>query len=152
MSELDLRHSPLEDEHRSLDAHLGAFAGWLMPIEYTGTLTEHRAVREAVGVFDLTHLGKVLVEGDDARGLLQRVFTNDLSKVEPGGAQYNMLLNERGGIVDDLIVYRIGQHRYLVVPNAANTGMVHAALASQAQAGVDVVLRDDLCLIAPQGP
>jgi aminomethyltransferase len=152
MSEPELRHSPLEAEHRSLGAHLSGFAGWLMPIEYKGTLTEHRAVREAVGVFDLTHLGKILVEGDDALALLQLVFTNDLSKVGAGGAQYNMLLNERGGIVDDLIVYRIGEHRYLVVPNAANTGKVHAALAAQDRAGAEVVLRDDLCLIAAQGP
>jgi aminomethyltransferase len=152
MSEQTVRHSPLEAEHRRLDAHLGAFAGWLMPIEYRGTLTEHRAVREAVGLFDLTHLGKVLVEGDDALALLQRVFTNDLSKVGPGGAQYNMLLNERGGIVDDLIVYRTGERRYLVVPNAANTARVHAALLDQDRPGVDVVLRDDICLIAPQGP
>jgi aminomethyltransferase len=151
MSE-QLRHSPLEAEHRLLGAHLGAFAGWLMPIEYRGTLTEHRAVRRAVGVFDLTHLGKVMVEGDGALRLLQRVFTNDLSKVEAGGAQYNMLLNERGGIVDDLIVYRIGESRYLVVPNAANTGKVHAAMVDHAGAEADVVLRDDLCLIAPQGP
>jgi aminomethyltransferase len=147
-----LRHSPLEAEHRALGVHLGAFAGWLMPIEYHGTLAEHRAVREAVGVFDLTHLGKVLVEGDAALALLQRVFTNDVSKVGPGGAQYNMLLNERGGIVDDLIVYRIGESRYLVVPNASNTARVHAALLDQGQPGVDAVLRDDLCLIAPQGP
>ena len=76
MSDLTLRHSPLEAEHRRSGAHLGAFAGWLMPIEYRGTLTEHRAVREAVGLFDLTHLGKVLVEGDDALALLQRVFAN----------------------------------------------------------------------------
>jgi aminomethyltransferase len=152
MSDQELRHSPLEAEHRSLGAHLSGFAGWLMPIEYKGTLTEHRAVREAVGVFDLTHLGKVLVEGDEALGLLQRVFTNDLSKVEPGGAQYNMLLNDRAGIVDDLIVYRIGDQRYLVVPNAANTDKVHGALLEHRRPGVDVVLRDDLCLIAPQGP
>ncbi len=151
MSDVELRHSPLEAEHRSLGAHVGPFAGWLMPIEYKGTLTEHRAVREAVGVFDLTHLGRILVKGNGALGLMQRVFTNDLSTVEPGGAQYNMLLNDAGGIVDDLIVYRIGEHRYLVVPNAANTGKVHAALASQNQGGVDVALRDDLCLIAPQG-
>src|SRR6266550_986314 len=123
-----------------------------MPIECAGKLAEHRAVREAVGVFDLTHLGKVMVEGDEALALLQRVFTNDLIKVEPGGAQYNMLLNERGGIVDDLIVYRIGERRYLVVPNAANTAKVHAAMLEQDQPGVDVVLRDDICLIAPQGP
>jgi aminomethyltransferase len=152
MSEPVLRHSPLEGEHRSLVAHLAPFAGWLMPIEYKGTLTEHRTVRETVGVFDLTHLGKVLVEGDHALGLLQQAFTNDVSKVEPGGAQYNMLLNERGGIVDDLIVYRVGGARYLVVPNAANTIKVHDALVTRKSTDVDVVLRDDLCLIAPQGP
>jgi aminomethyltransferase len=147
-----LRHSPLETEHRALGAHLGAFAGWLMPIEYKGTLTEHRAVRAAVGVFDLTHLGKVMVEGAAALQILQTVFTNDLSKVGVGGAQYNMLLNERGGIVDDLIVYRLGEHRYLVVPNAANTARVHAALVDQRVDGAEVTLRDDICLIAPQGP
>jgi glycine cleavage system T protein (aminomethyltransferase) len=144
--------TPLESEHRSLGAHMAPFAGWLMPIEYAGTLAEHRAVREKVGLFDLTHLGKVMVEGNDALNLLQRVFTNDLPRVEVGGAQYNMLLNERGGIVDDLIVYRIGTHRYLVVPNAANTETVHRVLLERAAPGVDVVLRADLCLLAPQGP
>jgi len=146
-----LKHSPLEGEHRSLGAHLGPFAGWLMPIEYKGTLTEHRAVRTAVGLFDLTHLGKVVVEGPSAPELLQKVFTNDLAKVEPGGAQYNMLLNERGGIVDDLIVYRTGVERYLVVPNAANTAAVHQAMLD-ASGNADVTLREDLALIAPQGP
>src|SRR5438552_9307837 len=92
----DLRHGPLEDEHRSLGAKLAPFAGWLMPIEYQGTLAEHRAVREAVGLFDLTHLGKVMVEGPAALALLQRSFTNDLAKVDVGGAQYNMLLAQRG--------------------------------------------------------
>jgi aminomethyltransferase len=144
--------TPLEADHRALGAHLAPFAGWLMPIEYNGTLTEHRAVREAVGLFDLTHLGKVMVEGARSLDLLQRGLTNDLSRVEVGGAQYNMLLNERGGIVDDLIVYRIGAERYLVVPNAANTERVHKALLELGSAGVDVVLRADLCLLAPQGP
>jgi aminomethyltransferase len=144
--------TPLEPEHRALGARMAPFAGWLMPIEYRGTLAEHRAVREAVGLFDLTHLGKVMVEGAQAQGLLQRVFTNDLSRVEVGGAQYNMLLNERGGIVDDLIVYQVGEDRYLVVPNAANTARVHVALLDHAGSGVDIVLRADLCLIAPQGP
>jgi aminomethyltransferase len=124
-----------------------------MPIEYRGTLAEHRAVREAVGIFDLTHLGKVVVEGLGAADLLQRTFTNDLSKVDVGGAQYNMLLNDRGGIVDDLIVYRVGEHRYLVVPNASNTAKVHSVLLSRAGSEpVDIVLREDLALIAPQGP
>ncbi|HEV8420897.1 MAG TPA: glycine cleavage system aminomethyltransferase GcvT [Actinomycetota bacterium] len=148
----EILRTPLEPEHRALGAHLAPFAGWLMPIEYKGTLTEHRAVREAVGLFDLTHLGKVMVEGTGSLRLLQRVFTNDLSRVGVGGAQYNMLLNERGGIVDDLIVYRIGEDRYLVVPNAANTEKVHQALLDHASAGIDVVLRADLCLLAPQGP
>ncbi len=144
--------TPLAAEHRALGAHMAPFAGWLMPIEYRGTLAEHRAVREAVGLFDLTHLGKVMVEGPESMDVLQRVFTNDLSRVGVGGAQYNMLLNDRGGIVDDLIVYRILAQRYLVVPNAANTGKVHTALLDQALPRVDVVLRADLCLLAPQGP
>src|SRR5947208_2932351 len=101
----EVKHTPLEEEHRALGARLGPFAGWLMPIEYKGTLAEHRAVREAVGLFDLTHLGKVMVEGRGSLDVLQRTFTNDVSNVNVGGAQYNMVLNDRGGIVDDLIVY-----------------------------------------------
>jgi len=123
-----------------------------MPIEYEGTLAEHRAVRECVGLFDLTHLGKVIVEGPGALGLLQRVLTNDLSKVAVGAAQYNMVLNDRGGIVDDLIAYRLGEWRYLVVPNAANTVEVHGILLDHADGSTETVLRDDLALIAPQGP
>jgi aminomethyltransferase len=149
----EVKRTPLEEEHRALGARLGPFAGWLMPIEYKGTLAEHRAVREDVGLFDLSHLGKVMVEGPGSLDVLQRTFTNDVSKVDVGGAQYNMVLNDRGGIVDDLIVYRIGQERYLVVPNAANTADVHAALVERAGASpVDVVLHEDLALIAPQGP
>src|SRR5437667_10848838 len=90
--DLRLRHTPLGDEHRALGAKLGAFAGWLMPIEYAGTLAEHRGVREAVGLFDLMHLGKVTVRGPDALEILQRTVTNDLGKVEPGRAQYNTVL------------------------------------------------------------
>jgi aminomethyltransferase len=147
----DLRQTPLGGEHLTLEAHMGAFAGWNMPIEYRGTLTEHRAVREAVGMFDLTHLGKIELEGPGVLATLQRAMPNDLSKVGVGGAQYNMVLNERGGIVDDLINYRIGSERWLSVPNAANTAKVHEAILEVAD-GCDVVLRDDLCLIAPQGP
>lgn len=148
-----LKRTPLEAEHVALGAHMAPFSGWYLPIEYRGTLAEHRAVREAVGVFDVSHLGKVIVEGRGALELLQRTFTNDLSKVGVGAAQYNMVLNERGGIVDDLIVYRVGEERYLVVPNAANTSRVHQILLEQAGTDpVDVVLREDLCTIAPQGP
>src|SRR5919109_4579994 len=101
--EVVLKRTPLEPEHRKLGAKIGAFAGWAMPIQYRGTLAEHRAVREAVGLFDLTHLGKIDVAGPGAFEALQRAMPNDLSKVKVGAAQYNMVLNERGGIVDDLI-------------------------------------------------
>src|SRR5207302_4426907 len=148
-----LKHSPLESEHTALGARMTAFGGWWMPLEYAGTLSEHRSVRERVGVFDLTHLGKVLASGREVLSVLQRAMTNDLGKVPVGGAQYNMVLNERGGIVDDLIVYRINEQVYLVVPNAANTTKVHQAILAQAgRRPVDVVLREDICLIAPQGP
>src|SRR5438128_1761892 len=121
-----LRRTPLEEEHRALGAKLGPFAGWLMPIEYAGTLAEHRAVREAVGIFDLTHLGKIVVEGSEALGVIQRSVTNDVSKIAVGHAQYNLVLNERGGIVDAILVYRLGAERVFVVPNAANPERVHA--------------------------
>jgi aminomethyltransferase len=147
-----LRRTPLDARHRALGAKLGAFAGWDMPIEYAGTLTEHRAVRDTVGLFDLTHLGKILLSGQGAQDLLQHAMPNDVSKVGVGGAQYNMVLNDDGGIVDDLINYRIGDERWLSVPNAANTTAVYEALLRQANNGVKVTLRDDLCLLAPQGP
>jgi aminomethyltransferase len=152
MSTGELRHTRLHGEHRALGARMGPFAGWDMPIEYRGTLAEHRVVREAVGMFDLTHLGKIVLQGPGALDTLQRAMAGDVSRVETGGAQYNMVLNERGGIVDDLINYRIGRQRYLCVPNAANVLKVHEALLQVARGEVDVVLRDDLCLIAPQGP
>jgi aminomethyltransferase len=149
----DLKRTPLEEEHRALGAKLGPFAGWLMPIEYEGTLSEHRAVRERVGIFDLMHLGKVVVEGAPALEVLQRAVTNDVSKVEVGHAQYNLVLNERGGIVDDILVYRLGVERYFVVPNAANTEKVHATLLEEAGTlPVDVVLHPDWCFFAVQGP
>src|SRR5438094_1078147 len=146
-----LKRTPLEDEHRALGAKIGAFAGWAMPIEYRGTLAEHQAVRERVGLFDLMHLGKVIVSGPGALGSLQRSVTNDVAKVEPGRAQYNTVLNERGGIVDDLIVYRLGEERYFVVPNASNTARVHTILLEES-VDADVVLHEDWCFLAVQGP
>ncbi len=147
-----LKRTPLDAAHRALGAKMGAFAGWDMPIEYKGTLAEHRAVRDAVGLFDLTHLGKILVSGPGSMDLFQRAMPNDVSKVDVGGAQYNMVLNDRGGIVDDLINYRIGEDRWLCVPNAANTAAVHLALLSAVGTDVEIDLREDLCLVAPQGP
>jgi aminomethyltransferase len=147
----DVKRSPLEDEHRALGAKMGAFAGWSMPIEYDGTLAEHRSVREAAGIFDLTHLGKVDVEGPDAGARLQSVLTNDVTRVDIGGAQYNLVLNERGGIVDDLIAYRVTEERWLVVPNAANVAKIVGALERGSGTEVTVAHRPDLVTIAIQG-
>ena len=148
----DLRQTPLQREHEALGAKLGEFAGWSMPIEYAGVLTEHRAVREAVGMFDLTHLGKIEVAGPEALEELQLVVTGDLAAVPIGGAQYGMVLTEDGGIVDDLITYRVDGDRYLVVPNAANTDAVLSILSEEDSAGAVVEHRPDLVTIAVQGP
>jgi len=151
--EIGLRRTPLEPEHRELGAKIGMFAGWAMPIEYRGTLAEHEAVRERAGLFDLMHLGKVTVDGPEAFDVLQRTVTNDLRKVDVGGAQYNNVLNERGGIVDDVIVYRLGEDRWYTVPNAANTNRVHRILLDRAAgADAEIVLHEDWCFLAVQGP
>ena len=147
-----LRRSPLDAAHRALGAKMGAFGGWLMPIEYEGTLAEHDAVRTTVGVFDVSHLGKVSAVGEEALEALQVTLTNDLGRLPVGGAQYGMALDDDGGIIDDLIVYRLASEDYLVVPNAANAGRVLDRIASHGPPEVDLVRRDDLALIAVQGP
>ena len=150
--ETDLKHSPLEKEHVALGAKLGPFGGWLMPIEYEGALAEHRAVRERVGVFDLTHLGKVEVVGPGALGLLQGVVTNDVETVAIGEAQYNLVLNEGGGVIEDLIVYRLGDERFFVVPNASNTQRVLQILGeAEAPGPVHLMYHQDWCFLAVQG-
>jgi aminomethyltransferase len=151
MTEAELRRSPLEAVHRHLGAKLGAFGGWLMPIEYAGTLSEHRAVRERAGLFDLSHLGKVDVVGPSALPAIQRLFTNDARRVAVGKAQYHQMLNERGGIEEDLFVYRLADERWFVVPNAANKDEVVAALAA-ATADEAVSDHDEWGFLAVQGP
>jgi aminomethyltransferase len=150
--DLGLKRTPLEGDHQELGAKMGEFAGWLMPIEYRGVLAEHTAVRTAVGMFDLTHLGKIEVAGAGAGEWLQSVLTNDLSRVETGAAQYNLVLTEEGGIVDDLIAYRVEDERWLVVPNAANTEAVLGILSEETRQDVVVEHRPDVCTIAVQGP
>jgi len=148
-----LQHTPLEAEHQALGAKLGPFAGWLMPIEYAGALKEHETVRERVGLFDLTHLGKVEVTGAGAVGLLQGVVTNDVSKAAVGEALYNLVLNEGGGVIEDLIVYRLGDRRYFVVPNAANAQRVLQILEeAPADERVHLMYHQDWCFLAVQGP
>ena len=148
-----LQRSPLEAEHEALGAKLGPFGGWRMPIEYEGALAEHKAVRERVGLFDLTHLGKVEVEGPGALGLLQGVVSNDVAAVAIGEAQYNLVLNEGGGVIEDLIVYRLDHDRYFVVPNAANTQRVLTILGeAEAPDRVHLMYHQDWCFLAVQGP
>src|SRR6266496_2705903 len=115
-----LLHTPLHDRHVALGARMVPFAGWEMPVQYEGVIPEHRAVRTDAGVFDVSHMGEVEVEGPQAPTLLQGLLSNDLDRIEQGFAQYTLLTNERGGIVDDLIAYRLDTHRYLLVVNASN--------------------------------
>ena len=115
-----LRRTPLYDRHVALGARMVPFAGWEMPVQYEGVIAEHRAVRTDAGVFDVSHMGEIEVEGPTARDLLQAMLSNDIDKLEPGDAQYTLLTNETGGIIDDLIVYRLDDHRYLLVVNASN--------------------------------
>jgi aminomethyltransferase len=150
---VELKRTPLEAEHRMLGAKLGPFAGWNMPIEYRGALAEHKAVRERVGIFDLTHLGKVDVSGPGALGLLQRIVTNDVAKAAVGEALYNLVLNEGGGVIEDLIAYRLEDERYFVVPNAANAQRVLQILEeTPADEQVHLQYHQDWCFLAVQGP
>ena len=149
----ELKRTPLEDEHLRLGAKMAPFAGWQMPIEYEGALAEHRSVRTGVGLFDLTHLGKVEVVGPGALGMLQRLVTNDLSKADVGDALYNLVLNEGGGVIEDLIVYRMGEERYFVVPNASNAPRVLRMLEEEKADGpLHLMYHQDWCFLAVQGP
>jgi len=149
----ELKRTPLEAEHVRLGAKLGPFAGWNMPIEYAGALKEHEAVRQRVGLFDLTHLGKVEVAGSGALGLLQGVVTNDLARAAVGEAMYNLVLNDGGGVIEDLIVYRMAEDRFFVVPNAANAQRVLQMLEEEkAEDRVHLIFHQDWCFLAVQGP
>lgn len=135
-----LKHTALYDKHAALGAKFAEFGGWEMPIEYsTGVLKEHAAVRESVGLFDVSHLGKVVVRGDQAYEYLNRTFTNDLAKIEPGRGQYTLLCDdETGGVVDDLIVYFKDDEHLLLVPNAANSAEVIRRLSASAPEGLSI--------------
>ena len=114
------KHVPLEERHRDLGARMTDFGGFQMPVQYEGIKAEHRAVRENVGLFDVSHMGEVAIEGPDAIAVIDALVTNDATKLEDGQAQYTAMCNEQGGIVDDLVYYRLGPERVLAVVNAAN--------------------------------
>src|SRR5437763_9290888 len=148
-----LLRTPLHDRHVALGARMVPFAGWEMPVQYEGVIQEHRAVRADAGVFDVSHMGEVEVEGPRAHELLQSLLSNDLDKIAPGQAQYTLLTNDRGGIIDDLIAYRLDRCRYLLVVNAANRQTDFAWLKEREARGSDVRdVSDDYALLAVQGP
>ena len=150
-----MKISPLNQKHLDLNAKMADFGGWMMPIEYpgAGVLAEHAAVRERVGIFDVSHLGKASVTGVGALEFLNLCLTNDLTKIHDGSAQYTLLCTPEGGVVDDLIVYRNSQTDFFLVPNASNTTDVVAVLQKQASAGITVTnLHNDYAVLAVQGP
>jgi aminomethyltransferase len=148
-----LRRTPLFERHLAAGARLVPFAGWEMPVQYEGVIPEHKAVRTDAGVFDVSHMGEIEVEGPTARDVLQATLSNDVDKLGPGDAQYTLLTTESGGIIDDLIVYRLGEHRYLLVVNASNRDAVYGWLKDHERRGSDVRdVSDDFALLAVQGP
>ncbi|GAC69501.1 glycine cleavage system aminomethyltransferase GcvT [Gordonia soli] len=149
----ELLAGPITDRHAALGASFAPFGGWEMPVSYEGTVAEHAAVRNAVGIFDVSHLGKALVAGPGAAELVNATLTNDLAKITPGKAQYTLCCNDSGGVIDDLITYLVSDDEVFLVPNAANTAAVVAALSAAAPAGITVTdLHRDYGVLAVQGP
>ena len=152
----ELLYSPLQDRHEALGAKFAEFGGWSMPLEYAGggVLAEHHAVRDGVGIFDVSHLGKARVVGAGAVEFLNGVLTNDLRRIRPGQAQYTMLCNDAGGVIDDLIAYIRSEDDILLIPNASNTATVVEVL-QDAAAGTGVQVTNqhrDFAVLAVQGP
>ncbi|HEY2572900.1 MAG TPA: glycine cleavage system aminomethyltransferase GcvT [Verrucomicrobiaceae bacterium] len=152
-----LKRSPLHQAHGALGARLVPFAGWEMPVQYTGIVDEHRAVRARVGVFDISHMGQFLVEGRGAEAFLNRMLTNNISRLAPGQGQYTLLLNERGGVLDDLIAYRLSEREFFLVVNASMIAEDFAWLQKHLAADADIGVRiTDISVqtggLAIQGP
>jgi aminomethyltransferase len=150
-----LLRSPLHERHVALGAKFAAFGGWEMPLEYAGggVLREHASVREATGVFDVSHLGKARVRGAGAAAFVNSCLTNDLGRIAPGKAQYTLCCDESGGVVDDLIAYLISDEEVFLIPNAANTAEVVRRLAAAAPAGITVSDEHQMyAVLAVQGP
>ncbi len=151
----DLRRSPLYARHHDLGAKLSDFGGWEMPIEYPdgGVLKEHAAVRQAVGIFDVSHLGKASVRGPGAAAFVNSCLSNDLGRIEPGRAQYTLACDESGGVVDDLIAYLRSDDEVFLVPNAANTAEVVRRLVAAAPSGIEITSEHERYgVLAVQGP
>src|SRR5881409_2743687 len=152
MAQMPLR-TALHDRHLALGARMVPFAGWEMPVQYEGVIAEHKAVRHDCGVFDVSHMGELEIEGPRATELLQATLSNDLDKIGPGQAQYTLLTNERGGIIDDVIANKLDEFRYLLIVNAANRRADFDWLKEREIPGSDVRdVSDEYALLAVQGP
>ena len=148
-----MKHIPLKHVHEGLGAKMVDFAGFYMPVQYEGVNIEHETVRNGVGVFDVSHMGEFLLTGENALALIQKVCSNDASTIEIGKAQYSCLPNENGGIVDDLIVYRMKENQYLLVVNASNIDKDWDWISKHNDMGVEMRnLSDEYSLLAIQGP
>ncbi|HWX15117.1 MAG TPA: glycine cleavage system aminomethyltransferase GcvT [Chthoniobacterales bacterium] len=153
MSETAQKKTPLYDEHVRCGARIIPFGGWLMPVQYTSIVEEHRAVRNNIGIFDISHMGQLIVSGPTAAGWLNTMLTNNIDKLGLGQGQYTFLLNERGGIIDDLIAYRIGDEKFLLVVNASRTEEDFTWLDRHRANDVDLKDRTaDFGGVAIQGP
>ena len=149
----DLLAGPLENRHREHGATFAPFGGWLMPVAYAGTVGEHTATRESVGLFDVSHLGKALVSGPGAAEFVNSTLTNDLRRIGPGQAQYTLCCTSAGGVIDDLIAYYVSDDEIFLVPNAANTAAVVAALHEAAPQAISVTNEHrSYAVLAVQGP
>jgi aminomethyltransferase len=150
---MELKYIPLNDLHAKLGGKMVPFAGYNMPVRYSSDIEEHMAVRNNVGVFDVSHMGEFTLKGPHALDLIQRVTSNDASKMTDGQAQYSCLPNENGGIVDDLIVYKIKDHDYMLVVNASNIEKDWNWIAKYNTKGAEMKnISDEICLFAVQGP
>jgi aminomethyltransferase len=150
-----VKNSPLHQKHIELEAKMADFGGWLMPIEYAGSgvLADHASVRERVGLFDVSHLGKARVRGEGSLDFLNEMFTNDLARISDGKAQYTLLCNPDGGVVDDLIAYRNSDSDFFLIPNASNTTDVVRVLQENLPSGISIEnLHEDFGVLALQGP
>jgi aminomethyltransferase len=148
-----LLRTPLHGRHLAAGARMVPFAGWEMPVQYEGVIPEHRAVRTDCGVFDVSHMGQIHVEGPTAHELLQSLLSNDLDRIGDGGAQYTLLTNEQGGVIDDLIAYRLSPYHYLLVVNAGNRDAAYTWIKERELRGSEVRdASDEYALLAVQGP
>ena len=151
---MKLKQTPLHDIHVGLGARMVNFAGWHMPVQYSGLIAEHYSVRSRAGIFDVSHMGEFLVSGPQATDFLEYVLTNSVATLRCGRSQYTLICNDSGGVIDDAMLYRLNDHEFLLVVNASNVSAVSAWLLEIA-GDFDVQLQDsseDYCLLAVQGP